>query len=326
MARTITPCRTLGSSVAVLGAALALALAGCGEQRAPLSGSIAVDGSRTLAPLTRAVVRRFMAQNPHVRIAVAASGTDAGFARLCRGEIDASDASNAPGARARAACTRAGVAVQPIAVAADAVVLVVNRGNPVRCLTTAQLFQVWRGNSDVTGSWTQIADLESSYAGELIAWGPGTETETFASFNAAVTGRRAGYRDYNNELGRESDVITGIAGEAGAIGYVDYPVLRQRAGAVKALAIDSGRGCVAPTAQTIADGSFRPLARKLFVYASAKALARPALAAFLRFYLDNVETIAPKLGFVPPTPAQARASKAALARAAAAGRSPASAG
>jgi len=295
----------------------ALAVAGCGEQRAPLSGSIRIDGSRTLAPLTQAVAKRFMAENPRVHVAVAASGTDAGFVKLCREEADAGDASDAVGPRARAACERAGVAAQPIVVADDAAILMVNRGNPVSCLTTAQVFQIWRGGSEVTESWSQVAGLEPRYRGDFVPWGPGTETETFASFNEAVTAaERAGYRDYNNELERESDVVAGVASQAGANGYVDYPVYRQHPGTVKALEIDSGSGCVAPTPQTIADGTFRPLARKLVVYTSAKALARPAMDAFLRFYLDNVRTIAPAVGLVAPTPGQVRASKAEVARAA----------
>jgi phosphate transport system substrate-binding protein len=282
----ITPWRSPRSSVAALG--VALVVAGCGEQRASLSGSIRIDGSRTLAPLTTAVARRFMAENPRVRVTVAASGTDAG-----------------------------GVAVRPVAVANDAVILTVDPGNPVRCLTTAQVFQIWRGNSEVTERWSQVAGLERGNGRNFIAWGPGTETETFAYFTKAVTGKQGDHRDYNNELENEGQVIAGIAGEAGASGYVDYPAFRQHSGMVKALAIDSGGGCVAPTPRTIADGTFRPLARRLFVYVSATALARPAMDAFLRFYLDNVKTMAPKVGLVPLTPAQVRASKAAVARSAA---------
>lgn len=304
------------SSVAAL--SVALVVAGCGEQRAPLSGSLRIDGSRTLAPLTKAMAKRFMAENPRVHIAVAASGTDAGVVKLCRKEVDASDVSNAVDARALAACERAGVAAKPIAVANDAMILMVNRSNPVRCITTAQLFQIWRGGSEVTEHWTQIAGLEPRYGGDFVPWGPGTETETFAAFNEAVTAaKRAGYRDYNNELERESDVVAGVAGQEGSNGYVDYPAFRQHPETVKALEIDSGSGCVAPTPQTIADGTFRPLARKLFVYASATALARPAMDAFLRFYLDNAKTVAPEVGLVPPTPEQVSTGKAELARVAA---------
>lgn len=304
------------SSVAAL--SVALVVAGCGEQHAPLSGSLRIDGSRTLAPLTKAMAKRFMAENPGVHVAVATSGTDAGFVKLCRGGVDASGASDAVGARALATCERAGVAAQRIAVANDAIVLTVNRGNPVSCITTAQLFQIWRGGSDVTESWKQVAGLEPRYSGQFVPWGPGTETETFASFNEAVTAaHRAGYRDYNNEFENESAVVAGIAGEQGANGYVDYPAFRRHPETVKALEIDSGSGCVAPTPQTIADGTFRPLARRLFVYVSTRAFARPAMDAFLRFYLDNIEKIAPEVGLVPLTPGQVHASKAEVERLAA---------
>jgi phosphate transport system substrate-binding protein len=307
---------------AALGGAivLALAFAACGDDSVPLSGSIRIDGSTTVAPLTKAIAARFVRENPGVHVAVAGSGTDDGFAALCRGAIDASDAVEPIGGPARAACERAGVAAEPIPVADDAVVLMVNPKDPIRCLTTRQLTQIWHRNSEVTSGWSQVDGLDPPFDGPMTAWGPGTDTEPFAFFNTAVNGRIGSYRDYNNTLHREGAVVEAIAHTPGLLGYADYRFYAPRARSVRAIAVDSGDGCVAPGPETIADGSFRPLSRRLFVHPSARALARPAMAAFMRFYLDRVREVAPRVGFIAPTDAQLEASRARLERSIAAAR------
>ena len=57
---------------------------------------------------------------------------------------------------------------------------------------------------------------------------------------------------------------------------------------MKALEIDGGSGCVAPSPETVQDGTYTPLSRPLFIYPSAEALERPEFDAFLQYYLDNV--------------------------------------
>ncbi|HEV7775085.1 MAG TPA: substrate-binding domain-containing protein [Conexibacter sp.] len=302
-----------------LGGALVLALgtAGCGSDSVPLSGSIRIDGSRTVAPLTKAMAKRFMAEHPDVRISVGTSGTDRGFKQLCRGETDVNDAADRINAAMIAACDRAGVAWGEIPVVNDAVVLIVSSEVPVRCLTTVQLEQIWHGNSEVTHSWSQVNDLDPPWDGNLNAWGPGTDTEEFAFFTKAVNHNEGETRDYNNTLHRLHLTIPGVIGAPGNLGYDEYGRYKRSEEPVEALEVDSGDGCVAPSPETIADGTFRPLSRRLFVYPAADALARPATQAFLQFYLDNVETVAPEVGFVPLTDEQLADSKARLERLAA---------
>jgi phosphate transport system substrate-binding protein len=296
--------------VALVGAiVLALGVAGCGGDSVSLSGSIRIDGSSTVAPLTKAMAERFVAEHPDVRITVGATGTDRGFAKLCRGETDASDAVERIDEAAMYACEQGGVETGEIPVVNDATILIVGPTNPVRCLTTEQLEQIWHGNSEVTNNWRQIDDLDPTYDGELNAWGPGTDTETYAFFTKAVNDNEGETRDYNNVLHRYGYTIDGILSSPGNLGYVEYSLYERNTRSVRALEIDSGDGCVAPSPETIADGSFRPLSRRLFVYPSAEALARPAMRAFMQFYLDNAEAVAREIGFVPLTDEQLTASQ-----------------
>src|SRR6478672_7736217 len=128
------------------------------SSRAPsaLSGAIRIDGARTVSPLTKTIARRFTAAHPGVHITVSHAGDARGFARLCRKQTDLADASMPIAAQASDACERRGTAWHRITLANDAVMLSVNPHNPISCLTTDQLTQIWRGNSGVTEDWSQV--------------------------------------------------------------------------------------------------------------------------------------------------------------------------
>jgi phosphate transport system substrate-binding protein len=292
-----------------------------GERHDPaLAGTIRIDGSSTVSPLTRVIARRFMAAHPGVRIAVGRAGDARGFARFCRGKTDLTDASMPIDAKTIDACEGGGVQWRRITVANDAVVLMLNHSNPIRCLTTDQLMQIWRGNSNVTERWSQVDGTNRPFNAELIAWGPGTETETFAFFTWAVNREQGITRDYNNALEVNTRTLGSVESTLGAIGYTAYALYRRKPVDVKLLAVDSGDGCVAPSPRTIADGTYRPFSRRLFLYVSARALARPEVSAFLRAYLDQAGPVARKAGFVPLTGAQLAASRRNLEQLVAAAR------
>lgn len=308
--------------IAMIGGLVAtLALAACGEDshdgrdhrpRPALSGSIRIDGSNTVSPLTKAIARRFMAEHRDVHVSVGRAGYARGFARLCRGEIDLADAAEPIDATAIDACERGGVQWNRITIANDAVILILNPENPIRCLTTDQLLQLWRGVAGVTGNWDQVGATVPKYDEGLLAWGPDTDTETFAWFTWAVNRERGVTRDYNNSLHHNVNTILHAEGDPGTIGYVAYSLYKRNPAPVKLLAVDSGEGCVAPSPTTIANGTFKPLSRRLFLYPSTAALARPEVRAFLRYYLDHIGTVARRSGFVSLTDRQLAASKANL--------------
>ncbi len=290
------------------------------RQEAALAGAIRVDGAATTSPLTKVVAKRFMADQPGVRIAVGRAGDARGIARLCRGEIDIADAVEPIDARTIDACERNRVGWSRITIANDAVVLFVNPRNPVSCLTTDQLRQIWRGNSEVTDHWDQIGGALPRYDEPLIAWGPGIDTETFFFFTWAVNRERGVTRDYNNSLHKNRYTIAQVSTSPGAIGYAAHALHERVPDPTKLLAVDNGDGCVSPSPRTIADGSYRPFSRRLFLYVSTAALARPEVAGFLRAYLDEIGPVAKRAGFVPLTGAQLAESRRNLARAVAAAR------
>ena len=281
---------------------------------ADLSGSIRIDGSSTVAPLTEAVAEQFMAENSGVRVTVGTSGTGGGFEKFCAGETDISDASRAIEPEEVDACKKGGVGYQEVHVATDALTVMINNENPVTCLTVEQLAAIWGPDSKID-NWSEIPDLKESFDEELALFGPGTDSGTFDYFTESINGEEGVTRkDYNNVGEDDNATVKGVEGSPGGMGYAGFSFYTENEGSLKALEVDNGKGCVPPSVETAQDGSYAPLSRPLFMYPSEQALQKPEVKAFIAYYLENVNSVAEALGFVPLTAEQLAGSEAAAAK------------
>jgi phosphate transport system substrate-binding protein len=99
--------------------------------------------------------------------------------------------------------------------------------------------------------------------------------------------------------------VQGVAGDRGALGYFGFSYYEENQDKLKALEVDSGNGCVAPSLATAQDGSYNPLARPLFMYVKLSSLQdKQGVEEFVRYALDNERTIAEEAQFVPLSQAQ----------------------
>src|SRR4029453_877639 len=273
-------------------AVLAVGVAACGDDSSDsgsggsggdLSGDIRVDGSSTVGPLTEAIAEEFNAENPDVKVTVGTSGTGGGFEKFCAGETDISDASRPIEPDEEKACQAKGIGYDAIQVANDALTVVGNPNNPVNCVTTDQLKQVWEPKSSVD-NWSQIQGLQPSFDSELALYSPGTDSGTFDFFTEKVNGEEGAQRTAGvNDIGEDDNAtVTGVAGADGGMGYFGYSFFKENEDKLKALQIYSGNGCVAPSAQSAQDGSYF-LSRPLYVYPSAQALQNETVDSLLPF-------------------------------------------
>ena len=279
-----------------------------------LSGSIRIDGSSTVAPLTEAVAEEFEAANSGVRVTVGTSGTGGGFEKFCEGETAISDASRAIEPEEVEACEKSGIEFEEVRVATDALTVVVNPENPVTCLTVDQLGAIWGPDSKIS-NWSEVPDLKEEYDEDLQLFGPGTDSGTFDYFTEEINGEEgASRKDYNNVGENDNATVTGVQGAPGGMGYFGYSFYQENEGTLKALEVDGGKGCVAPSVETAQADEYVPLSRPLFVYPSATALKKPEVKAFVDFYLENVNDLAEAVGFIPLTEEQLEASEKATAQ------------
>ena len=280
---------------------------GSADGGSQLSGTINIDGSSTVAPLSEAAAELFQEQNSGVRVTVGTSGTGGGFEKFCAGETDISDASRAIEADETAACESKGIKYEEVQVANDGLSVVVNNQNTwANCLTTAQLKTIWDKGSKVN-NWNQV---DPSFPNEpLKLFGAGTDSGTFDYFTKAINGDEGRSRSDYSATEDDNVTVTGVSGTKGGLGYFGLSYLQENEGKVKGVQVDGGSGCVAPSTETVQDGSYTPLSRPLFIYPSDKALARPEVKAFLDFYVTNYQQIAEEALFVPLTEEQAAEAK-----------------
>jgi len=306
-------------TVIVSALVLAITVAACGSDDESssasggedLSGTIRIDGSSTVGPLTEAIAEEFQGENPGVKVTVGTSGTGGGFEKFCAGETDINDASREIEPEEVANCKKDGIGYQDVHVATDALTVMINSENPVACLTVEQLSDVWGPDSKLS-NWDEIPGLNEKFDEELALYGPGTDSGTFDYFTESINGEEGATRkDYNNVGEDDNATVRGVEGSPGGMGYAGYSFYQENEGDLKALEVDNGKGCVPPSVETAQDGSYAPLSRPLFMYPSEAALKKPEVKAFIAYYLENVNSLAESLGFVPLTEEQLEESEAA---------------
>jgi phosphate transport system substrate-binding protein len=311
--------------VGAAAAALASGVAACGSDdtssSAPsgssssadgaLKGSIRIDGSSTVFPFAEAAAELFNEENPDVKITTGQSGTGGGFEKFCAGETDISDASRPIKADEEApVCEKNGVKYGEVQVANDGIAVVTNKALTVDCLTTAQLKTLWNKGSKVTS----LAQIDPTLPdSKLSLYGPGTDSGTFDFFTGEINGEEGVTREDYQASEDDNQLVTGVAGDAGGMGYFGFSYYEANLDKLNLVGVDSGDGCVKPSKETIQDGTYTPLARPLFMYPASKSLAKPEVKAFMDFTVANAATIADAAKIVPMTDAQTAKAKREIA-------------
>jgi phosphate transport system substrate-binding protein len=299
-------------ALVALAALLAVTVAGCGRDSSSttgaspgtatgdqLSGDVIADGSSTVGPLTTAAAEAFREVQPGVNVEVGISGTGGGFERFCAGETDLSDASRPIKDDEEAPlCADAGIEYTDFQVALDALTVVVNKDNDwVDCMTVEQLNKIWAPEAE--GKITNWNQVDPSYPDqELTLSGPGTDSGTFDYFTGVINGEEGASRADYNASEDDNTTVQAVSGDKGGMGYFGYTYYEENQDTLKALEIDGGDGCVAPSAEAAQDGTYTPLSRPLFVYVNNASFAKPQVAGFMDYYLNNLDAIAESAQFI----------------------------
>jgi phosphate transport system substrate-binding protein len=270
-----------------------------------LSGRIEADGSSTVGPFVTAAAEDFQAQNPGVQVTVGISGTGGGFERFCAGETDLSDASRPiKDDEEVPVCKTNGIEYTEFQVANDGIAVVTNKENDwATCLTVEQLNKIWGPDSKID-NWNQV---DPSFPDQkLTLAGPGTDSGTFDFFTGVINGEEDASRTDYQATEDDNVTVQAVSGDKGGLGYFGLSYFEQNQDTLNDVEVDGGSGCVAPSSQTVQDGSYTPLSRPLFVYVKNTSLQKPEVAAFMKYILDNQAQIAEKALFVPMTDEQAQ--------------------
>ena len=276
---------------------------GASNPYAGLAGEVRIDGSSTVFPIAEAVAEEF-SKVAKTRVNVAFSGTGGGFEKFCRGEIQISAASRAINDREKGACATAGINdVVELQVAIDALSVVVNPRNTfATCLTTKELNSIFKVGG--VSNWNEVRAGFPSQPIKL--YNPGTDSGTFTYFNEAIIAgvdRDSKHRGDGTASEDDNILAQGLENDPNSIGYFGFAYFLEAGQKLKAVAVDGGKGCVAPSRATALDGTYAPLSRPLFIYTRESFLKeRPEVLGLTRFFLESTDKLVPEVGYVQMPP------------------------
>jgi len=258
-----------------------------------LEGTIKIDGSSTVYPITQAMAEEFSYVNPRVRVTVGVSGSGGGFAKFNVGETDLSNASREIKESEAKIAAENGIEFTNFIVGYDGITVAVHPENDwANDMTVEELNMIWKPNSSVE-KWS---DIRSEWPDEEIElYGPGADSGTFDYFTEEINGESGESRSDFTASEDDNVLVRGISGNKYALGYFGYAYYAENSDSLKAVAVNG----VLPNPETIAAQEYTPLARPLFVYAKNSAVQRPEVEAFLKFYFENAQEIVPQVGYAP---------------------------
>lgn len=279
--------------VALLVSAVAYWQLAVGSQ--DLAGTIEIDGSSTVFPITQAVAEEFQKINPDIRVNVGVSGTGGGFKRFQVGETDINDASRPIKSSEAEECANNGVEYIEFTIAIDGLAVMVNPENTwVDYLTVEELNMIWKPDSTVD-SWD---DVRSDWPNQPIRlYGPDTDSGTFDYFTDVINGDEGVSRSDYTASADDNVLVQGIAGDQNSLGYFGYAYYAENTDKLKIVPIDSGNGPVIPSDQTVKAGQYTPLARPIFIYVNKASLENEVVKAFVTFYMENAEQLVVEVGY-----------------------------
>jgi phosphate transport system substrate-binding protein len=293
--------------------AIAILITACGGggggSASTSSGSstlIQLDGSSTVFPISEAVAEEFQKASPGIRVTVGISGTGGGFQKFCRGETDISDASRPIRPTEIDTCRKAGIEYIELPIAYDGLAVVVNPKNTwASSVTVAELKTLWA--PEAQGNVLRWSQVRKSWPDrEIRLFGAGVDSGTYDYFTEAVVGKEGASRGDFTSSEDDNVLVQGVSSDELALGFVPFAYVEQNLDKLKLLLVDdekadNGNGPLAPSAETVRNGTYQPLSRPLFIYVARKAADRPEVQRFVEAYFASAALIR-EVGYVELTP------------------------
>lgn len=262
---------------------------------------VTVDGSSTVYPITQAIAQEFQTKTKsNTQVQVNFSGTGGGFEKFCAGKIDINNASRPISQAEMSVCNKNGVRYIELPIAFDALTIVVHPQNDwAKDITIAELQKIWQPAAE--GKITRWNQVRATWPNRpLNLYGAGKKSGTFDYFTEAVTGKAKASR--NDYTASEDDevLVAGISKDPNALGYFGFAYYEKHKDKLKALAVDSGKGAITPSRETVEKSQYQPLSRPLLIYVNPwSAQHKSVVYQFVDFYVKQAPKTVPTVGYVP---------------------------
>ncbi|MGB5461771.1 MAG: PstS family phosphate ABC transporter substrate-binding protein [Aureibaculum sp.] len=285
---------------------LALIVVACGEKKetsksdsVALEGTIKVDGSSTVFPITEAVAEEFRSAQPDVKVTIGVSGTGGGFKKFSRGETNLSNASRPIKDKEIAACAENNITYLELEVAYDGLAVLVHPENDwVDNFNVEELKKIWEPAAQGTiMKWNQIRPEWPNE--EIHLFGPGVASGTYDYFTEAVVGKSGSSRGDFTASEDDHVLVQGIAGDKFSLGFFGLAYYTENKDKLRLIGVNNGEEVVKPTLETVSNGTYKPLSRPLFIYVNSTSVKQPEVVEFVNFYIDNAGELSKDVGYIP---------------------------
>lgn len=264
------------------------------------AGTLKIDGSSTVYPITEAVAEEFRADHPDVNVTVGLSGTGGGFKKFIRGEIDINNASRTISPEEIEGAKSKNIDYVGLKIAYDGMAIIVNPGNTwCKDITIAELKKIWEpAAQEKIMYWNQIRPEWPKE--ELHLFGPGVESGTYDYFTEVIVGKAHSSRGDFTASEDDNVLVQGVSSDKFALGFFGLAYFNENKAKLKLVPVDNqkGGGPVLPSIQTVKDKSYSPLGRPIYIYVTNAAAKRKEAQEFVSFYLDNMAALTQEVGYV----------------------------
>ena len=286
---------------------LAVVAIACGEKKqnketngkVAMEGTIKVDGSSTVFPVTEAVAEEFRTAQPKVKVTIGVSGTGGGFKKFSRGETNISNASRPIKDKEKKACAENNINYLELEVAYDGLAVLVNPANDwVDNFTLEELKKIWEPAAQgKIMKWNQIRPEWPNE--EIHLFGPGVASGTYDYFTEAIVGKSGSSRGDFTASEDDHVLVQGIAGDKYSLGFFGLAYYSENKDKLTLIGVNNGEEVVKPTLETVSNGTYRPLSRPLFIYVNSTSVKSPEVIEFVNFYLENAGELSKDVGYIP---------------------------
>lgn len=269
------------------------------NENAPLTGTIKVDGSSTVFPITEAVAEEFREVQPNVKVTIGVSGTGGGFKKFSRGETNLSNASRPIKEKEIASCLENNIDYLELEVAYDGLAVLVNPQNDwVDSFTVEELKKIWEPSAQgVITKWNQIRPEWPD--NEIHLFGPGVASGTYDYFTEAIVGKSGSSRGDFTASEDDHVLVQGIAGDKYSLGFFGLAYYAENKDKLTLIGVHNGEKVVKPTLETVSNGTYSPLSRPLFIYVNSTSVKSEEVISFVNFYLDQASDLSTDVGYIP---------------------------
>jgi len=288
----------------LLGAlACELLITSCGIGGSTSAEIVAVDGSSTVYPISEAVAEEFQ-KTGKGRVTIGVSGTGGGFKKFCKGEIAVSGASRPIKPSEVELCSTSHIEYIELPIAYDGIAVVVHPDNDwVDHMTVAELKRLWEPAAQ--GEVMRWSDVREGWpSDEIHLFGPGVDSGTYDYFTKAIVGEEHSSRGDFTSSEDDNVLVQGVSTDKGGLGFFGFAYYSENSSKLRLVPIDDGKadngaGPIAPSTTTVADSTYQPLSRPIFIYVSHEATERASVTAFVDFYLDEGPKLVSEVGYIP---------------------------